>query len=80
MQSNITSNQDRPALEELVDFLFIPTSFLRFAHTLKREGKFELKTEYKDSKFWQTYSKIYPYLSACFLEGFRLYGYYKLIE
>ena len=80
MKSSLTANLDRPALEELADLLFVPSSFLRFAHTKSKEGVFQLKEQYKDSRFLQTYLKVYPYLSATFLEGFRLYGYYKLGE
>ena len=80
MKSNLTKNQDRPAINELADLLFVPSSLSRLAHTKSKEGYFQPKEKEQISKFAQIYSKVYPYLSASFLESFRLYGYYKLGE
>ena len=80
MESTLNSKQDTSTLIELIDILFVPSSFLRFAHKKRLEGIFQPKEKFENSKFTQIFSKIYPYLSASFLEGFRLYGYYKLAE
>jgi|GEM_PF-5405812 len=78
MRSRLTANPERPALEELADLLFVPSSILRLAHTAVLNGEFEVRDKYKDSRVVQKYSPILPYLSASLLEGARLYGYFTL--
>jgi len=76
MKSKCTSNPNRPALAELADLLFVPTSLLRITHTNVQEGRWTPIEEHKNSKFAQ----VLPYIGAYFYETARLYGYYKLIE
>ncbi len=76
MKSRLTSNPNRLAIAELADLLFIPTSFLRIAHTNVQEGRWNLKVECENSKLAQ----VLPYIGAYFYETARLYGYYKLAE
>ncbi len=57
-------------LVQLVDFLFVPTSLIRFAHHTIKEGLWT-----SDNYFSQN---IYPYISTGLLEFIRLSGYYEL--
>jgi len=76
MKSKCTSNPNRPALAELADLLFVPTSILRLTHTNVQEGEWKPLEKYKDSKFAQ----VLPYIGAYIYETGRLYAYYSLIE
>ena len=74
-----TRSRKSPALE-LVDLLYVPTSILRFTHRRMQEGYFQLRNEYRDSRFAQSSTKVTIYTMASMWEGARLYGYYKLGE
>lgn len=76
MKSKLTNNPNRPALTELADLLFVPTSILRMVHTNVQEGKLGPIEKYKDSKLAQ----VWPYVGAYMYESVRLYGYYKVGE
>jgi hypothetical protein len=76
VKSELTQNNDRDPLIELVDLLYVPGSLLRFARTKSIEGVFTAKDD--DSKFMKAFSKAYPYIQASLLEGLRLYSYYYM--
>ena len=63
------------ALANLLDFIFIPTSFIRLSHRKVSEGYFKPLSKSK-SEFLQ----VLPYTCAALWEAGRLYGYYKIIE
>lgn len=66
------------SLPQLLDFLFVPSSFLREVRNMHKNGEF--KNRIYESKFWENFCKIKPltYLAGLILEGTRLYMYYEV--
>jgi len=65
----------KSALANLLDLIFVPTSFMRFSHRKVSEGYFKPLSNSK-SEFLQ----VLPYTSAALWEAGRLYGYYEIAE
>jgi len=66
------------SLSQLLDIIFIPSSFVREVRGMNKRGEFQSRIY--ESEFWKKFCNIkpLPYLSALLIEGARLYIYYEI--
>ena len=78
MRNNLAQENRESALTYLLNFIFVPSSFLKLAHKVRLKER----ETYRSSRFNTICDKIMrlPYPQALILEGVRLYGYYSLID